>query len=522
MHYALNIGMRYLRSKKRSALSIITLVAVTGVALGVGALLAVLSITSGFQDEFRAKVLGVNAHVLVQKYGIDFEEYRDVIRRVNDYQEVAGAAPFVINEMMLAKGDRLSGVLVKGIDVELTPTVLDLPSQMRTGSLDGLRRANAAPPLRPEDLLDPSPGDEADLDRYLEALARRVEDGGVAAAAIGPGEGEGGDAEASLEGEGSDEEALVDDHVPSPAEAEAALAALGDAPDLPSDADEARLFEEETPTQEARELPGIIVGFTLAETLGLAVGDRVSLVSPTAGLDTSLWRPRNDEAPRSRDFRVIGVFQAGFQEYDSRLTYVDIYEAQGFLGHGDTVDGVEIRLHDLTRAPELAKTLERSLGGGPYRTTDWRRLNEPLFQALENQKLLLSLVIATIIFVAAFNVIATLIMVVLEKKREIAILKAMGAPDGAVLTIFVIQGALVGLLGTLIGLVLGGAVCFYLERYQLPLDPKVYLIDHLPVRSSPAEFVVTVVVAFGICLVATLLPSWWAARLLPADGVRYE
>ena len=145
MSYAIQIGLRYLRSKKRATTSVTTVVAIIGVALGVAALLSVLSITSGFQDEFRAKVLGVNAHVLVLKYGLDFEEYRDVMRRARQMPEVAGAAPFVINEMMLAKGDRLSGVLVKGIDPELVGSVLDMPTHLIDGSLRGMRQEGRGP-----------------------------------------------------------------------------------------------------------------------------------------------------------------------------------------------------------------------------------------------------------------------------------------------------------------------------------------------------------------------------------------
>jgi lipoprotein-releasing system permease protein len=151
---------------------------------------------------------------------------------------------------------------------------------------------------------------------------------------------------------------------------------------------------------------------------------------------------------------------------------------------------------------------------------DWRELNHNLFTALEVQKVMLSLVIGIIIVVAAFNVIATLIMIVLEKRREVAILKAMGARDGAVLQIFMIQGTAIGIVGTLIGLVLGGAVCSYLSVFRFRLDPKVYLIDHLPVRISPTEFIITIAIALTICISATLIPSYWAARLLPADGVR--
>ena len=145
MGYALQVGVRYLRSKKRSTISVITVIAVGGVALGVGALLSVMAITGGFQDAFRTKILGVNAHVLVLKYGLDFSEYREVVEHSAAMPQVAGAAPFVIHEMMMAKGDRLSGVLVKGIDPEQTPTVLDLPKQMVRGNLQGLRLADARP-----------------------------------------------------------------------------------------------------------------------------------------------------------------------------------------------------------------------------------------------------------------------------------------------------------------------------------------------------------------------------------------
>jgi lipoprotein-releasing system permease protein len=513
--------MRYLRSKKRATVSVISVIAVTGVALGVAALLSVVSITSGFQQEFRNKVLGVNAHVLVLKYGLNFDEYRDVVARARKLPGVVGAAPFIINEMMLAKGDRLSGVLIKGIDPELMPTVLDLPGQLVSGSLAGLRRAAARPATRTQDLdAKVHKTEEHDLDAYLSKLAASAADGGIAPEP----EPEPAVIEASPAelAEPSTGEALPRVHVPTPAQVEAALNASELAP-LPSDEDEALLVGESEPEQQQptadETLPGVVAGATLATNLGIKVGDKVKIVSPLTGLDTSLWKPDGGK-PTSRDFRVIGIFQAGFQEYDSRLVYMDLYEAQIFQDQGDTVVGVELRLKDIDQASEIALRLERELGGGPFHTMDWKELNHNLFTALEVQKIMLSLVIATIILVAAFNVIATLIMIVLEKRREIAILKAMGAKDGAVLQIFLVQGAAIGIVGTLLGLCLGGAVCVYLQLFQFPLDPKVYLINHLPVRISPNEFVVTIGIALVICVTATLIPSYWAARLLPADGIR--
>ena len=530
MAYAYEIGMRYLRSKKRSTISMITVIAVAGVALGVAALLTVLSITSGFQEQFREKVLGVNAHVLVLRYGLDFTSYREVLDAVERRPEVAGAGPFLINEMMLAKGDRLSGVLVKGVDPERMLQVLDVHEQLQQGSLEGLRLAHSMPPdifARDGDRV----GGDLDevLRRFRDAERLETADAGVMAVADAGIEPDVTVADAGPDGEVGERSSPVEAFdVPSPESVEAALAALedgaGEGEGLPDDAAEERLvddLEELGDTEIATvDLPGIIVGTTLAENLALEIGDRVKMISPLTGIDISMFSGGN-RSPRSRDFRVIAIFEAGFQEYDSRLVYTDLYEAQRFYDNGDAVTGVEIRLHDLNAAARVSAELERDLGS-PFHTMDWATLNHNLFTALRIQQVVLSLVIATIIFVAAFNVIATLIMIVIEKKREIAILKAMGATNRTVLGVFLVQGGVIGVVGTTIGLLIGGLVVFGLEKLQYPLDPKVYLIDHLPVVISGWEFFLTAAVALSICIVATLAPSWWAARMLPADGVRHE
>lgn len=523
MRYALDIGFRYLRSKKSKSVSVITTIAVSGVALGVAALLAVMSITAGFQVQFRDKVLGVNAHVLVMKYG-DFEEYRDVVTRALEMPEVAGAGPFLIQPMMLLHGDRVSGVLLKGVDPELMPNVLDLPQQLVEGSLVGMRAAGAAPAVRPEDTRRGERRGE-DLDAYLARV-----DAAWRAGREAPIEPEPPSDEATIEGEPTEPEAGEGDDdddelvelpavsVPSPERAEAALDA-----EEPS-ADRAAV---ERPVERAvgiptEELPGIVLGRALATELEVSLGDRVRVVSPLAGFSSSLFGGGAPSAPRSRELRVIGIFEAGFEEYDSELVFVDIFEAEQYFDHGDAVDGVEIRLHDPAQAALVSRRLEQELGGGAYHTMDWEELNHNLFTALEIQKVMLSLVIASIVFVAAFTVIATLIMIVLERKREIAILKAMGATDLHVLFVFLAQGMSIGLLGTLIGILVGGGVSLYLERIRFPLDPHVYLIDHLPVRLSGAEVSWTMAIAVFICLLATMVPSWWAARMVPADGVRRD
>lgn len=528
MSYSLQIGLRYLRSKKRATVSMITLISIVGVALGVAALLAVLSITTGFENAFREKVLGVNAHVLILKYGREFRDYRDVLASVGDMPEVAGAAPFSINEMMLTKGERRSVVLVKGVTPDGVRSVLDLPQQIVAGGLDGLRRPGSVPTRAEKP--------EADDDwQWL----RDIRDGKPAPAPAPAKQKETQSAPAQeptrrktfWEEENERREAQREAEqrarrpkigkVAAPAEIEALLGQLDD-PELalPDDPEwEAGLSQGEG-QEPVDALPGIIVGKTLAEDLGVEVGDRVRLISPLAALGLALSEPGGAET-RSREFRVIGVFQAGFQEYDSGLVYTDLFEAQRLFDEGDNVTGVELRVHDLDTSEQLARRIEQDLGGA-FHSLDWSELNRNLFTALEVQKIALTLVIATIIFVAAFNVIATLIMIVLEKKREIAILKAMGATDATVLGVFMVQGVVVGVIGTFAGVVVGGGLVTYLDKIRFPLDPKVYLIDHLPVVLNPTVFLITIAIALLICTLSTIAPSWWAARMLPVDGLRYE
>lgn len=505
--YSLQIGLRYLRSKKRATVSMITLISIVGVALGVAALLAVLSITTGFEESFRDKVLGVNAHVLILKYGREFKDYPDVLESVGEMPEVAGIAPFSINEMMLTKGERRAVVLVKGVTPEGVSTVLDLPQQMIAGDLEGLRRQGASPSR------DPRVVPEDDWD-----WLRRLERGDTPEKGVNPRFRK---RQTSWEEDRARERARKPSigKVAKPSEIEAMLDELGD-DELPDDPG----WEDGLSTGGGQEpleaLPGVIVGKTLAEDLDLGVGDRVRMISPLAALGMTL-SGTGATVTRSREFRVIGVFQAGFQEYDSGLVYTDLYEAQQLFDEGDNVTGVELRVFDLGTSEALARRIEQDLGGA-FHTLDWSELNRNLFTALEVQKIALTLVIATIIFVAAFNVIATLIMIVLEKKREIAILKAMGATDATVLGIFMLQGVVVGVVGTTIGVLVGGGIVTYLDRVRFPLDPKVYLIDHLPVVLSPTVFMVTIGIALLICTVSTIAPSWWAARMLPVDGLRYE
>jgi lipoprotein-releasing system permease protein len=268
-----------------------------------------------------------------------------------------------------------------------------------------------------------------------------------------------------------------------------------------------------------KQLPGIIIGVTLKKNLEVKLGDCLTVTSPTIGFSYSHGSMR---APVAKQFRITAVFDAGFDQYDSKLVYTDLYEAQAFYDTGDSVTGVEMKVADIEKARDVARDIDRLLANGVYHTLDWEELNHGLFTALRIQQLLMSLVLALIIVVAAFTVIATLIMVVLDKKKEIAVIKAMGASDGAVLRAFLYQGGIIGVFGTAFGLVLGVVVCKLLLVHALPLDPKVYFISHLPVQVRPIEFVLVGIFAIVVCLVATVWPAAYASRLLPAEAFREQ
>ena len=266
-------------------------------------------------------------------------------------------------------------------------------------------------------------------------------------------------------------------------------------------------------------LPGIVIGVGLSKNLNVGIGGCVQVTSPTIGFTYVRGAIR---APVAKQFRVIAIFDAGFDQYDSKLVYTDLYEAEQFADAGDSVTGLEMRVADIDDAKDIAQDIAQRLGPGLHYTMDWEELNHGLFTALRIQQILMSAVLGLIIVVAAFTVIATLIMVVLDKKKEIAVLKAMGAGDGAILRAFLYQGAIIGAAGAVLGLGLAVVACKFLLVRAVPLDPKVYFISHLPVDLRPVDLALVGVFAVLVCLLATVWPALHAARLRPAEAFREQ
>lgn len=265
------------------------------------------------------------------------------------------------------------------------------------------------------------------------------------------------------------------------------------------------------------DLPGIVLGAYLANRLHVHVGDVVSLTSPLAVTRSPLGM-----IPRIKKFRMAGVFESGMYDYDSSLGFVSVAGAQDFLQSEDVVTGIQVRVDDKEKAPKIAEAILGALGGFPLRTENWIQLNGNLVAWMRNEKVVMWLLLLLIVLVAAFNIITSLIMAVMEKTRDIGVLKSMGVSSHSVMRIFMIQGLIVAGIGTAVGSALGTLGSLALNEYKLRLPSDVYFIDTLPVKVQWLDIVGVVAAAIFICFVATVYPSWRAARLTPVEAIRYE
>ena len=419
MPYELFVALRYLRAKRKSAfISIITFISTSGVALGVMALIIVLAVMTGFEEDLKEKILGTNAHIVVLKSSGTMIDYRGQMDKLREISGVVAATPFIYSQVMLSSGKNVSGVVLRGMDPKSDAKVTNFQKSLVEGKLAGL------------------------------------EPGGVS----GGGE------------------------------------------------------------------PGIIIGKELAKNLNLAVGDKVSVISPLGTL-TPLGM-----IPKMKPFRVVGLFNTGMFEYDSTLAYVGIAEAQAFLSLGDAVTGIQLRVNDVYQTGEISKEINRSLGY-PYYARDWMQMNKNILFALKTEKMVMFIILTLIVLVAAFGIASTLFMVVMEKTKDIAILKSMGGTGVSVMKIFVLEGLFVGVVGTFFGVLGGLLVALNLETIVTVIQnltglqffsKDVYYLDHFPSRVIPADVALISITAVLISFAATLYPSWQASRLPPAQALRYE
>ncbi len=443
MRFELFIATRYLRAKRRQAfIGIITGISIAGVAAGVASLVVAMAITNGFRQDLQQRLLGSTSHISLQRIADDgIKDWPALMDRLAKQPHVVAAAPAIFEEVLISRGPRARGAVLKGMIPKYERQVGDLLNSVKEGS--------AAP----------------------------LEDAPSGTASVGAGD--------------------------SPAQSGSTT--TNESPDSLA-----------AVAQRIAAMPPIVLGKDLADKLGARIGDPVLVTSPQHELTPF------GMAPGFTRFRVVGIFNSGFFDYDSGWAFIRLADAQRLFSLGDLISVLEFKIDDLDRADAVTSQIEDAAGKG-FMATNALRQNSALFKALKTERLVTFITIGLIVFVAALNILISLIMMVMEKTKDIAVLMSMGTRSAQVRNLFIAQGVLIGVIGTAIGLVVGYAIAYAGSHYHvLRLSPEVYSIDYVPFAPRAIDGVWVALFAVLISFVATLYPSWSAARILPAEALRYE
>jgi len=495
------IAARFLRAKKSGFLTTIGALSILAVSFSSCTLTTTLSVMGGFRNDLKEKILGNNAHVVVDREHGTFEGWDPVLQTVREQPGVVAATPYVQDEVMITSATNLGGAVLRGIDPETIGDVTDLPRNLRHGQLEYLSHPEELLRLRPAEmgagLL--SPIGSGRRGSVFDDAAEAID--GTAAPDGGAPEEDEDDAEAG--------DALDD---PDSERIDRELAEFMRETEDDEAADAAPATERERVRPDV--LPGLIVGQELARTLRLHVGDEVNVVSPLGELGPT------GPMPKSRPFRVAGIFYSGMYEFDMKGAYTTLEAAQRFLGVGQAISGIEVKVEDIEEAGPVAEQIDAALGERELRVRSWQEVNRNLFGALQLEKLAMFITLGIAILVASFCIVGTLSLMVQEKRKEVGILKAMGATGEQIVAVFMAQGLMIGVLGAMTGLGLGYLSCYIAEHWGIHLNPEVYYIDKLPVHIDAGEFVATGIAAVIVCLLATIYPAILGSRLTPLEAVR--
>src|SRR5580658_3889269 len=451
MRFELFVATRYLRAKRRQAfIGVITGISILGVAAGVASLIVALAINNGFRQDLQARLLGSTAHISLLRVESDgIHDWRPLLEKLSTQPHVVAAAPAIYEQVLISRGPRARGAVLKGMLPQYERKVSDLLNSVVLGSAAAL--------------------DEASVNDSQQKNSTATNKPSLSQA----------------------EESVRSTQTDSPDD----LAGV---------------------QQRVAAMPPIILGKDMADELGATVGSVVLVTSPQGELTPF------GMVPKYIRFRVAGIFNSGFFDYDSSWAFIRLADAQELFGLGDVISVIQFKIDDIYQAGEVAEQLQKQAGHG-FMAKNWMEENKPLFHALKMEKVVTYITTGLIVFVAALNILISLIMMVMEKTKDIAVLMSLGTKKKQIRRVFIAQGVLIGVIGTAIGLVLGYAISWAGGHYHfISLSPEVYSIDYVPFAPRLTDGVIVALVSIGISFVATIYPSWSAARILPAEALRYE
>lgn len=425
--YEFFISRRYLSAKRKQIfVSIITFISIFGIFLGVAALIIVLAVMNGFEEDLRTKILGIRSHIeLTTDMTGPMKNYQQVQERIADIEGVVASTPFIYSQAMIRNDNSVTGVVIRALDTQSAFKVINL-GKIKEGNIE-----------------------------YLNKIPQEV----------------------------------------------------------------SKNYKNENVS-----LEGIVIGKEMARNLGIFLYDPITIISPVS-ISTPMGM-----MPRMKKFIVVGIFESGFYEYDSTLAYLSLKSCQDFLKMGDTVTGIDIKVNDIYKADVVSHKIQNKLGF-PFWTQNWMQMNKNFFSALKLEKRVMFIILSLIVLVAAFNIISALIMIVMEKSKDIAILKSMGATSRSIMKIFIYQGLIIGVVGTTLGCIAGVTIAFNIQKVSLFVEKifhfkilpgDVYYLSELPSKVNYGDVAIIVAGTLLICLLATIYPSLRASKSDPAEALRYE
>lgn len=427
MTYEFFISRRYLRAKRKQMfVSVISFISVFGIFLGVAALIIVLAVMNGFEEDLRTKILGIKSHIeLTTDMAGPLKNYEQVREKISGIEGIVASTPFIYTQAMMRNDNGVTGVVIRALDTKSAFQVINL-GKIKEGNIDY-------------------------LNKIPQNIASNDQKEGVPPA-------------------------------------------------------------------------GIVIGKEMARNLGIFLHDTITIISPV-----SISTPMG-AVPRMGKFMVVGIFESGFYEYDSTLAYLSLESCQKFLQMGDTVTGIDIKVNDIYKAGVIAEKIQSKLGF-PFWAQNWMQMNKNLFSALKLEKRVMFIILSLIVLVAVFNIISALIMIVMEKNKDIAILKSMGATSQSIMKIFIYQGMIIGVIGTFLGCLAGIAVALNLQAVSLFVEKvfhfkflpgDVYYLSEVPSKVNYGDVFIIVIGTLLVCFLSTIYPSLRASKTDPAEALRYE